>query len=868
MSNNYDEQWEKLFPSSGDPPDSKTFDIILLHLLLREICHLTEPVTGWHSMPADDDDSPEANITRIKCFRNELSHCSSTEISNVEFEDKWNKISSYLEALEVNVHRKKIQALKTDPIDSDTRRLLEENAELWKKVQEQEARDTRISNLRSCLPVPEKCIFGRSSETEQVKEIVESGVFPVVLITGGPGFGKTTVAKLVARKLAKPENEGTVLFCSLLSKKTFNEVATEMINSCGAVHTQVPENPEQWLKDWSKQIQTQVTFVIDNADDVLDSDDRNSFFNILSAVRMLSTENVTYVITTRKTFKHPHMPTDEVRLSPLSPEEAKLVLTSRVYDQDVRQKLCKAEKIVELCGCVPLALCIVGSLLSDYTEEKLIENLKKQPLKVLQDDQTSVEKAIKTSFDLLTKVEQDAFVLMSVFPGSFNSDAAEAVIKACLDFGTLPISILRSLKNRSLVEQPSSQRYQSHSLIKAFAKKIGRAELLAKGEQSACAHFMSRLDKNANLYWGKDTCKQSLESFNEDRHNFEHFLQVYAQGSGNEDYAIMNSCEVVLVNFVQKCMYVEKCVLPRFYIQFLEGLLKTIEPDSHPGHAVELFCLLGHEMRKVGEKIKYEAYMEKAEKLYLENRTEFDKNPLSEVIYLHSYARLLSERRIRDKPMEVYDNTLRICEEKLHDHPERAVTMMFAGYHRKRRKENDKAEEKFKEALELFKKCLGEHFLTALCFKYIADFLFLMSQTQKNEHGFDDALLYYEKSMEMMEKLGLDGHKESILTLKNYGTCHKNKGNYEEARNMFERADRVAERELESDHMWKVMVKTQQALLFDEEGKEDEMVEAMKAGLEMCYRLSKTIEDLGNKHTIRKVLDRHRETFPKDKYPR
>ena len=61
---------------------------------------------------------------------------------------------------------------------------------------------------------------------------------------------------------------------------------------------------------------------------------------------------------------------------------------------------------------------------------------------------------------------------------------------------------------------------------------------------------------------------------------------------------------------------------------------------------------------------------------------------------------------------------------------------------------------------------------------------------------------------------------------------------------------------------------TEQALLFDEEGKEDEMVEAMKFGLEMCYTLSKTIEDLGNKHLIRKVLDRHREIFPKDKYPR
>ena len=46
----FDEQWETLFPTSGDPPDSKTFDITLLHLLLREICYLTAPPTGWNWM--------------------------------------------------------------------------------------------------------------------------------------------------------------------------------------------------------------------------------------------------------------------------------------------------------------------------------------------------------------------------------------------------------------------------------------------------------------------------------------------------------------------------------------------------------------------------------------------------------------------------------------------------------------------------------------------------------------------------------------------------------------------------------------------------------------------------------------------------
>ena len=97
----FDNQWEKLFPSSGDPPDSNTFDITLLHLLLREICHLTAPPTGWHKMPGDGDGSREANIVRIKCHRNELCHSVSTGIRDTEFEDKWNKVSKSLVALRI-----------------------------------------------------------------------------------------------------------------------------------------------------------------------------------------------------------------------------------------------------------------------------------------------------------------------------------------------------------------------------------------------------------------------------------------------------------------------------------------------------------------------------------------------------------------------------------------------------------------------------------------------------------------------------------------------------------------------------------------------------------------------------------------------
>ena len=49
--------------------------------------------------------------------------------------------------------------------------------------------------------------------------------------------------------------------------------------------------------------------------------------------------------------------------------------------------------------------------------------------------------------------------------------------------------------------------------------------------------------------------------------------------------------------------------------------------------------------------------------------------------------------------------------------------------------------------------------MTALCPKQFADLLF----SSGNE---TEALSYHQQALEMMKKLGMDGHKESILALK------------------------------------------------------------------------------------------------------
>ena len=59
---------------------------------------------------------------------------------------------------------------------------------------------------------------------------------------------------------------------------------------------------------------------------------------------------------------------------------------------------------------------------------------------------------------------------------------------------------------------------------------------------------------------------------------------------------------------------------------------------------MELFCLLGHEVRKVGDTAKYNDYMAEARKLFEERGAE--TNPLSQVIYLNSFARFLMKKKV------------------------------------------------------------------------------------------------------------------------------------------------------------------------------------------------------------------------------
>ena len=106
-------QWDLLFPPGGATPDSNTFDITLLFLLLTNICGLSPPPLGWHTKPLPSDTSVEANLARIKFFRNELyGHVTTTGIDTPTFSALWLELSAVLVALglpQVDINRLKAE---------------------------------------------------------------------------------------------------------------------------------------------------------------------------------------------------------------------------------------------------------------------------------------------------------------------------------------------------------------------------------------------------------------------------------------------------------------------------------------------------------------------------------------------------------------------------------------------------------------------------------------------------------------------------------------------------------------------------------------------------------------------------------------
>ncbi|CAB4039360.1 Hypothetical predicted protein, partial [Paramuricea clavata] len=204
-----DTQWDLLFPPSGNPPDSKLFDVTLLTVLLRNICGLPCPATGWDRMPNKGDRTVSANITRVKLFRNEVyAHVSSTRVDKTTFEYLWQEISQAL--VDLNIPQQEINDLKTGllgPVEKNYVQIITEwisKDEDCKNMLEEFQKQLTQSNLQQhdlqqsmqhLEQVSQKTWDGVQELRQEVENwFTTENESRLLLITAGPGFGKSVFA--------------------------------------------------------------------------------------------------------------------------------------------------------------------------------------------------------------------------------------------------------------------------------------------------------------------------------------------------------------------------------------------------------------------------------------------------------------------------------------------------------------------------------------------------------------------------------------------------------------------------------------------------------------------------------------------------
>ena len=125
-------QWRRLYPVIKSSVSSRDFDSTLLVILLRNICGLVPPATGWSNCPLVTDTTPAADIARIQFYRNTVySHASNTSVDDAAFSSYWKEIKDTLVRLGGACYQDAIDDFKNEIIGPEFEGHYQELLKQW-----------------------------------------------------------------------------------------------------------------------------------------------------------------------------------------------------------------------------------------------------------------------------------------------------------------------------------------------------------------------------------------------------------------------------------------------------------------------------------------------------------------------------------------------------------------------------------------------------------------------------------------------------------------------------------------------------------------------------------------------------------------
>lgn len=193
-------QRNQLYPTDGASVDSGAFDITLLIILLTNICGLRRLRKGWRDKPPSSDTSLEANIARLRYYRNLLFHpANGSAVSSQDFEVYWQEIADALVAF--GEDRNAIDALKAEPGGINVLDKLE-MCDFTAEIEYHASRGRFQDGTREWI-FNEVEVWLDDRQTQH----------QVMAIKGDAGMGKTVVSAVICKKLQEAGRLSGSHFC-------------------------------------------------------------------------------------------------------------------------------------------------------------------------------------------------------------------------------------------------------------------------------------------------------------------------------------------------------------------------------------------------------------------------------------------------------------------------------------------------------------------------------------------------------------------------------------------------------------------------------------------------------------------------------
>ena len=398
------------------------------------------------------------------------------------------------------------------------------------------------------LPYQSKVFVGRETEMQELLQFVNfsNSDVRIVNIIGSPGFGKSTLAIHVGHRMV--ENGVIVHYINMAEfpDKNAGQVLCEKVLQSSEISS--THNSVSRLLKWARERYWYNMLILDNCDDTLHQQ-KEDFQTVVDNI-IRHSNNIKILLTSRETTMHLEW-FKEYKLYELSTKAACDLLQLKVHEN---LKQSEREEIAELTGKVPLALQIIGSLLTLHdppTPTEIINDLRKQPIEILSPQKLPISKQVNSSFSLsynhLGSRLQKIGRYLANFPGSFGREAACEVLRRIAKNASVTQSYIatsmRELVDRSLLEHSvRSDRYNFHRLIKEFFLHIQSANRNMEERRLFLVNFQwyftDKLYMMTTEFEGYEF-RKALHSLDVERHNVQYLMNITGDKS-NENFIHTN----------------------------------------------------------------------------------------------------------------------------------------------------------------------------------------------------------------------------------------------------------------------------------------------------------------------------------------